>query len=55
MRFFDVTPSGQILNRFSKDMDEGLKLFSYFPVAKHNTVFKPSYSFALRCQMQHNI
>ncbi|KAF6038712.1 ABCC5 [Bugula neritina] len=22
MRFFDVTPSGQILNRFSKDMDE---------------------------------
>jgi len=23
MRFFDVTPSGQILNRFSKDIDEG--------------------------------
>jgi len=26
MRFFDVTPSGQILNRFSKDIDEGLFL-----------------------------
>jgi len=23
MRFFDVTPSGQIMNRFSKDLDEG--------------------------------
>jgi len=23
MRFFDVTPSGQILNRFSKHVDEG--------------------------------
>jgi len=33
MRFFDVTPSGQILNRFSKDMDEGLKQISYFLVA----------------------
>jgi len=26
MRFFDVTPSGQILNRFSKDIDEGWSL-----------------------------
>jgi len=43
MRFFDVTPSGQILNRFSKDMDEGLKRISYFLVAKYNTVFKPLY------------
>lgn len=23
MRFFDSTPSARILNRFSKDMDEG--------------------------------
>jgi len=30
MRFFDVTPSGQILNRFSKDMDEGKRFrFNY--------------------------
>jgi len=25
MRFFDETPSGQILNRFSRDMDIGEK------------------------------
>jgi len=28
MKFFDVTPCGQILNRFSKDMDESKSVFS---------------------------
>ncbi|KAF6027753.1 hypothetical protein EB796_013942 [Bugula neritina] len=30
MRFFDVTPSGQILNRFSKDIDEADTLLPFF-------------------------
>lgn len=33
MRFFDVTPCGQILNRFSKDIDEGKYIPAfYWPV-----------------------
>jgi hypothetical protein len=30
MKFFDANPPGRILNRFSKDMDEGnIYYFSY--------------------------
>lgn len=29
MKFFDTTPTGRILNRFSKDMDEGISHFFY--------------------------
>lgn len=29
MKFFDTTPTGRILNRFSKDMDEGISHWSF--------------------------
>lgn len=34
MKFFDTTPTGRILNRFSKDMDEGISYY-FFYALKH--------------------
>jgi len=46
MKFFDVTPCGQILNRFSKDIDEGEHILAfYYPVNLNvfycTTIFSP--------------
>jgi len=32
LSFFDVTPSGQVMNRFSKDIDEGncFRVYNYW-------------------------
>lgn len=42
MKFFDTTPTGRILNRFSKDMDEGISPCFFYALEHKPELAVPS-------------
>lgn len=42
MKFFDTTPTGRILNRFSKDMDEGISHYFFHALEHRPELMVPS-------------